>query len=130
MKKIFNSRRNFLLNSGKAAVALGLSQTILPSFTKIIHPENQNNYFTQKPLLYSYDSLQNSIDALTMEIHYTKHAAGYCKNLNEAYVAEVKEKNISLEKVLNNISAYSTKMRNNAGGHYNHEYRFRFFRKF
>ena len=123
MKKISTTRRNFLLNSGRAAIALGLSQTILPSFTKIIDlkTNKRENLFVQKPLEYGYDSLQNSIDALTMEIHYTKHAAGYCKNLNDAFGAEVKDKNTCIVKILNNISAYSTKMRNNAGGHYNHE---------
>ncbi len=123
MKKNINTRRSFLLNSGKAAIALGLSQTALPSFANIITKKNmfEGNVFVQKPLAYGFDSLQNSIDALTMEIHHTKHAAGYCKNLNEAFANEVKDKNTSIEKILNNISAYSTKMRNNAGGHFNHE---------
>lgn len=123
MKKILNTRRNFLLNSGKAAMAFGLSQTILPSFTSIIYIDKNfsENLFVQKPLAFGYDSLQNSIDELTMEIHYTKHAGGYCKNLNEAFAVEVKDKSLCLEKILNNISSYSTKMRNNAGGHYNHE---------
>jgi Fe-Mn family superoxide dismutase len=57
-----------------------------------------------------------------MEIHYTKHAAGYTKNLNDACVAEkVDIKKNSLYNLLGSISKYSTKMRNNAGGHYNHE---------
>ena len=57
-----------------------------------------------------------------MEIHYTKHAATYAKNLAEATTAEgVNAANTSLEALLGNISKYSTKMRNNAGGHYNHE---------
>ena len=77
--------------------------------------------FKQTPLPYQYDGLEGSIDAKTMEIHYTKHAAGYAKNLNEA----VKEENVaagtSLENLLSKVSKYSTKMRNNAGGHYNHE---------
>ncbi len=123
MKKIFNTRRGFLLNSGKAAISLGLSQTILPGFTKItdVLKNNLDNLFVQKPLAYRYDSLQNSIDALTMEIHYTKHAAGYCKNLNDSFSVEIKDKNLCIEKILNHISFYSTKMRNNAGGHFNHE---------
>jgi len=33
----------------------------------------------QQPLLYKFDALQQAIDAQTMEIHYTKHAAAYCK---------------------------------------------------
>jgi Fe-Mn family superoxide dismutase len=56
-----------------------------------------------------------------MEIHYTKHAAAYAKNLAEAVDAEkVDTSKLSLEELLASISKYSTKMRNNAGGHYNH----------
>ena len=50
------------------------------------------------------------------------HAAGYTKNLNDASIAEkVDIKNTSITSLLESISKYSTKMRNNAGGHYNHE---------
>ena len=119
MKNNSNSRRSFLLNSGKAALALGLSQTVLPSFISITNQKSK--LFAQTPLAYNYQDLQPAIDALTMEIHYSKHAAGYCKNLNEAYTAEVKNESLSLESILMNISTYSTKMRNNAGGHFNHE---------
>ena len=62
------------------------------------------------------------IDTTTMDIHYSKHAAAYAKALSEACAAEnVNTNNTKLESVLRNISKYSTKMRNNAGGHYNHE---------
>jgi Fe-Mn family superoxide dismutase len=56
-----------------------------------------------------------------MEIHYTKHAATYTKNLNDAAAAEFKGENISLEDALKKISQYSPKLRNNGGGHFNHE---------
>jgi Fe-Mn family superoxide dismutase len=56
-----------------------------------------------------------------MEIHYSKHAASYAKNLQDAAAAENVNTNGNLEDVLQKISSYSTKMRNNAGGHYNHE---------
>jgi Fe-Mn family superoxide dismutase len=67
--------------------------------------------------------LEPVIDALTMEIHYTKHAAGYTKNLVDACAAEkVDTSKIKLTELLGGISTYSIKMRNNAGGHYNHEF--------
>jgi Fe-Mn family superoxide dismutase len=56
-----------------------------------------------------------------MEIHYSKHAAAYSKNVKEAAAAEVVDITKPLEAVLAKITAYSAKMRNNAGGHYNHE---------
>ena len=65
--------------------------------------------------------LEPSIDAQTMEIHYTKHASAYSKNLKEAATAEKVDTSKPLEDVLGRISKYSVKMRNNGGGHYNHE---------
>src|SRR4030095_17043861 len=77
--------------------------------------------YTQRPLPYGYAALEPAIDAQTMEIHYTKHAATYAKNLAEAVEAEkVDISKLSLEELLASVSKYSTKMRNNAGGHYNH----------
>ncbi|ANH83735.1 superoxide dismutase [Niabella ginsenosidivorans] len=77
--------------------------------------------WVQQPLGYSYNALEPVIDAQTMEIHYTKHAAAYAKNLAEAVKEEGISTGISVESVLARISKYSAKMRNNAGGHYNHE---------
>jgi Fe-Mn family superoxide dismutase len=57
-----------------------------------------------------------------MELHYSKHAATYAKNLADAVKAEnVDTAKTPLETVLANISKYSPKLRNNGGGHYNHE---------
>lgn len=79
--------------------------------------------YLQQPLPYGYHALEPSIDARTMEIHYTKHAAGYTKNLSEACQAEKVDTHVvSLRDLLQRISGYSLKMRNNGGGHYNHEF--------
>jgi Fe-Mn family superoxide dismutase len=61
------------------------------------------------------------IDAQTMELHYTKHAAAYAKNLKDGMTAEKVAPGTSVEQLLSGISKYSEKMRNNGGGHYNHE---------
>jgi len=76
--------------------------------------------FKQTPLPYAYNALEGSIDAQTMEIHYTKHAAGYVTNLNKAVAGTTMEKE-SIEKILSHVSKESQAVRNNAGGHYNHE---------
>ena len=118
------SRRNFIANAGKATLAIGLSQTILPAMASRFAGINDMNTipYKQQPLPYAYKDLDTVIDALTMEIHYTKHAATYAKNLAEACVAEkVNPSSVKLEHLLGKISKYSPKMRNNAGGHYNHE---------
>ncbi|MDB5249992.1 MAG: superoxide dismutase [Segetibacter sp.] len=127
MKNNELSRRNFIQKTGKAGLGLGLSATVLPSAfscssAHAIAVNTPPTPYTQQPLPYNYKALEPSIDALTMEIHYTKHAATYTKNLAEATVAEgVNTGSMSLESLLANISKYSAKMRNNGGGHYNHE---------
>ena len=127
MKKEQLSRRNFIEKTGKAGVALSLSATVLPSLLSSNSASAMAGSispipYTQQPLPYNYSALEPSIDAMTMEIHYSKHAATYAKNLAEATAAEgVNPANTTLESLLNNISKYTPKMRNNAGGHYNHE---------
>lgn len=117
------SRRSFINKSSKAIIALGLAHSIVPtianSFTSPL--EQKNTTFLQQSLSYSFDSLEPYIDKQTMEIHYGKHAASYCKNLNDAFAEELKGKNKTLEDVFKKINKYSLKMRNNGGGHYNHE---------
>jgi Fe-Mn family superoxide dismutase len=81
----------------------------------------QSPIFSQQPLPYAFAALDPYIDALTMEIHYTKHAAAYCNNLNLALEKVSVPTDLNLEKLLNNISAYPDAVRNNGGGHYNHE---------
>jgi Fe-Mn family superoxide dismutase len=121
------NRREFLKTTGKAGIAAGLSFTTFSSLAGIHNqpaikfPDAQIPY-EQQPLPYSYNALESVIDAMTMEIHYSKHAAAYAKSLAEAVTAEnVNKQSTSLEALLAKISKYSAKMRNNAGGHYNHE---------
>ncbi len=122
MKKDNPSRRDFIKAAGKAGIATGLSMTVLPSLVKAENSFIAGTAFTQQPLPYTYSALEPVIDAMTMEIHYSKHATAYAKNLAEACTAEKVDVNsASLEDVLKNISKYSAKMRNNGGGHYNHE---------
>ena len=116
-----NSRRAFIKTTGKATLVTGFGLSILPSISFAENNSTLNGY-TQQPLPYAYGALDPMIDSLTMEIHYSKHAAAYAKNLAEACVAEKVDTNkISLEHLLKNITKYSSKIRNNGGGHYNHE---------
>ncbi|MEP7110232.1 MAG: superoxide dismutase [Ferruginibacter sp.] len=124
------TRRNFLEKSAKASVAALIA---LPSVSAVMAAgsntkspihfpfKNFSTGFDQQPLPYAYNALEPSIDAQTMDIHYNKHASAYSKNLKEAAMAEKVDMTKPLEDVLNNISKYSVKMRNNGGGHFNHE---------
>lgn len=76
--------------------------------------------FTQEPLPYAFDALEPFIDTQTMEIHYSKHHAGYIAKLNEALKGAGLKQNNDLNAIFENIGKYSTTIRNNAGGHYNH----------
>ncbi len=115
------SRRTFLANSAKAGLTVGLLGAGIPAlFGQESLPAFATG-FTQQPLPYGYAALEPQIDARTMEIHYSKHAAAYASNLRDAAKEEGVDTTQPLEQVLANISKYSTKMRNNGGGHYNHE---------
>jgi superoxide dismutase len=76
--------------------------------------------FTQKALPYAYNALEPFVDAQTMEIHYSKHHAAYVKNLNAALTGTAAEK-LSLNEIFAKVSTLSPAVRNNAGGHFNHE---------
>ncbi|WP_100628728.1 superoxide dismutase [Algoriphagus formosus] len=125
-KMNFNlSRRAFLANTSKTGLALSLGGTaILSACSGDVKGDAQSvlaTSMTQTPLAFDFSALEPHIDAMTMEIHFTKHAAGYAKNLNDAMGEEQVDSSRSLEDILGNISKFSTKMRNNGGGHYNHE---------
>jgi Fe-Mn family superoxide dismutase len=128
MNQRSTSRRQFLSRSGKATLAL----TVAGAIPSVLSASNSSGYaqfvpadfktgYDQAPLPYGYSALEPVIDAMTMELHYSKHAATYSKNLKEAAVAENIDTKKSLEDVLASVSTYSAKIRNNGGGHYNHE---------
>ncbi|MBL6872657.1 MAG: superoxide dismutase [Flavobacteriales bacterium] len=73
--------------------------------------------FELPQLPYAYDALEPHIDARTMEIHYSKHHAGYTAKLNAAVEGSDLE-NKSIEDILG--GELSPAVRNNGGGFYNH----------
>ncbi|PCH69941.1 MAG: superoxide dismutase [Bacteroidales bacterium] len=76
--------------------------------------------FELPELPYAYDALEPHIDAETMEIHHSKHHAGYTNNLNVA-TAGTDIEGQSIENILANISKQSVAVRNNGGGFFNHD---------
>src|SRR5947209_2928671 len=117
-------RRKFITSSVKAGLGIYVGSSVLTSCgpSKALAgagPSQFHTGFAQQPLPYSYNALTEAIDAQTMEIHYSKHAAAYAANLNDAAKAEGVDVTRPLEDVLAKISKYSSKMRNNGGGHYN-----------
>lgn len=75
--------------------------------------------FELPALPYATDALEPHIDKETMEIHHGRHHKAYVDNLNKA-IAGTDAENLSIEDICKNISKYSSAVRNNGGGHYNH----------
>jgi len=77
------------------------------------------------PLRFGYDALEPSIDAETMELHHDKHHAAYVDNLNKALEPYPQLADLAVEDLLRRLDqvpdAIRTAVRNNAGGHVNHQ---------
>ena len=114
-------KRTFLKTSvlaGAGALLIG-NEKIQASMNPGINIADDSMVFLQPPLPYAYNALEPTIDAQTMEIHYSKHHATYTKNFN----AELKKQAISttdINEIFKNVSKYSMVIRNQGGGYYNH----------
>jgi Fe-Mn family superoxide dismutase len=75
--------------------------------------------FELQKLGYDYTALEPHINARTMEIHHSKHHAGYTNNLNAA-VDGTDLAGKAIEDILSGVSGQSAAVRNNGGGFYNH----------
>jgi Fe-Mn family superoxide dismutase len=123
------SRRKFMSDSLKASIATTVGASFIletacaatqTSISSSPHTATAFE-FKQIALPYEKNSLEPVIDTMTMDIHYTKHHAAYIKNVNEAIVAE-KVSYQSEKEFLDNASKLSAKVRNNAGGAWNHNF--------
>lgn len=77
--------------------------------------------FTLPPLPYASDALEPYIDKQTMEIHHGLHHQGYVNNLNAQFKTHPELEGLSLEQIMTKISSFNPAVRNNGGGHYNHD---------
>ena len=117
-------RREFLI----AGSITGLGVTLMPAATAKSFYSNrgenvlsEKNPFTLPELGYTYKDLEPYIDAQTMEIHHSKHHAGYVSKLNAA-LENHPLNGETLAGILDQVTngAADTAVLNNAGGHYNH----------
>ena len=80
--------------------------------------------FELPKLPYDYNALEPYLDAMTMEVHYSKHHAAYTNKLNAALEnnPDFFEKNIV--EILSDLESVPapirTAVRNNGGGYYHH----------
>lgn len=82
---------------------------------------------TLTTLPYGYADLEPHYDAKTVEIHHSKHHQAYITNANNALTAlggawtEISDPKAIITKLAEIPEAQRTVLRNNAGGHYNHD---------
>ena len=115
------TRRKFIGDSLKVTLATTIGSSFISEVAQAESAKNTAFQFTQIPLPYAKEALEPNIDALTMDIHYSKHHAAYIKNVNDAITAE----NISYAseaEFFKNTSRLSAKARNNGGGAWNHNF--------
>jgi Fe-Mn family superoxide dismutase len=112
------NRRQFITTTGTVTTAILASETLSAAQAKEL---------TLAPLPYAFDALAPHIDAKTMEIHHGKHHQAYVTNLNKA-LAELKTLEslelAALQKLPGSEvgnELIRTAIRNNGGGHYNHD---------
>ncbi|MBN12588.1 MAG: superoxide dismutase [Mn] [Opitutaceae bacterium] len=77
-------------------------------------------------LNYAYDALEPHIDAITMEIHHTKHHQTYINNVNGALEGHPDLAAKKVEDLISDLEAVPEgirgAVRNNGGGHANHSF--------
>ena len=81
-------------------------------------PAAQTPGFELPALTFGTAELEPNIDAQTMEIHHSKHHAGYVRKLNAALEGNYNGE--SLEELCAAANMDNAGVRNNGGGHYNH----------
>ena len=125
------SRRDFLSAVGigalAAATATSVTRSALANTLTPLHPlpqEKTTMVFTLPELPYAENALEPTIDALTMNIHRTKHHNAYVTNLNKALDGHPTLQAMSIDEICRNINTMpdgiKTAVRNNGGGHWNH----------
>ena len=95
------NKRKFLKNTVMATTGMTVVPSLVlsscktePKKEETVEPEAAAataTSFVLPPLPYGYDAFPDTIDAMTMEIHHSKHHQGYTNKLNAA----LKEANIS-----------------------------------
>jgi Fe-Mn family superoxide dismutase len=75
--------------------------------------------FELTKLPFSYNALAPAIRTLTLESHYSKHYLTHTNNLNKE-ILNTEYENLPIEDILKKLDLTNTKLRQDAGGYYNH----------
>jgi len=109
-------RRNFLTLVGTSIVAAPVWASVY-SNNNATGQKAIDSIFPELP--FAYNALEPTIDAKTMEIHYTKHHKAYHTNFLAA-IKDTPAANLELKELFAGISKFPAPVRNNGGGYYNH----------
>lgn len=112
-------RRTLLQGVGAVAVISSLPTGLYAGAAKSMAK------YELPPLPYKFDALAPVIDAETMELHHGKHHKAYVDALNEALEPHPELQSQTVEELLRGLDkvpeAIRTTVKNNAGGHANHQ---------
>ena len=81
--------------------------------------------FLQPELGYAFDALEPHVDAMTMEVHYGKHHAGYTRKFNAA-LEYADFHSTDINNLFGSVSTLGSDIRNNGGGYFNHNLYWKF----
>ena len=123
------NKRSFLKSAGLIGIASIINPKNLFASTSnvgtwpnsAVDEMPKNGEFSLPSLKHAYDAYEPSIDRMTMEIHHSKHHAGYVKKLNAA-IKDTEMASMSLDQIIKQVKPGQTAVRNNGGGHYNHSF--------
>ncbi len=114
-------RRNFLRSSFALGALSATGAVPILSLPQSQHHQKENPMLFQLTQLpYAYDALEPYIDKMTMEIHHGKHHNAYLTNFNKA-LEGTEYAGKSFEEIFGSISKAPAAIRNNGGGHFNHD---------
>ena len=82
--------------------------------------------YSLPPLGYAYDALEPHFDAMTMEIHHSKHHQTYVNNLNAALKDYAELSSLAVDSLIQQMdkvpAGKKAAVRNHGGGHANHSF--------
>jgi len=120
-------KRTFLKKTAVAATGISIAPSLILASCKEEKKETPEapaaetlvqQGFELPEIPYGYNAFPDTIDAMTMEIHHSKHHQGYTNKLNAALQKEgISGK--SVEEILA-MDDLPMAIRNNGGGYYNH----------
>jgi Fe-Mn family superoxide dismutase len=122
----FITRRQALKTVGAGVVLTGMAAMTGRTLAADPAPPPPPSAWDLPKLPFDYNALEPHIDALTMQIHHTKHHQAYITNAKKLLEGHPDWRNRSPDYIVKNLEnvpeVIRTGVRNNVGGHVNHSF--------